>query len=658
MILDSIILENFGAYGGRQEAILTPEEGKPIILFGGMNGGGKTTLLDAIQLAFYGSKARISNRGSLSYKEYLRESIHRNSDPAEGASITVRFRRFIEGENRKFELQRFWHAGVKGIEETVRVLRDDLPDDIFTEHWDEVIEAYLPSNIAHLFFFDGEQIKYLAEGGHAAEILGSAIHSLLGLDLVDRLENDLKVFERRKKGEGLDPETARKLVQARGELDEIDHQQETAAMEEGSLVNEAGRLAKELHAKEDQFRSEGGELFLRRKELEDELAAVRNQKAATEAQIRELVAGPLPLLMVRHLLTEVEKVVRHEAEIKRALLLQEELEKRDAKILQVLNSDKLDVKSIRIMAKVFKEDRASRIGLVNEALVLDADDALAPQIAHLRETVLPIADQQARALAIQVTILDERIARFESELEMVPTVERIADVQQELEAVRKAYQAKQSELETIKVRRAALMRQRQMAEARLDKIGESDVDIQFVEDGRLRMLKHSQKVRETLNRFRTMIVQRYSKNMEALMLESFRKLLHKKELVSDLSINPETFEATLTTKGGKLLPFDRLSAGEKQLLATSLLWGLARASGRPVPTIIDTPLGRLDSSHRKHMIQRYFPNASHQVLLLSTDEEIVGSYFKDLKPYISRTYILDHDEQSGQTHIAEGYFNS
>ncbi|HMN14412.1 MAG TPA: AAA family ATPase, partial [Bellilinea sp.] len=114
MILDSIILENFGAYGGRQEAILTPEEGKPIILFGGMNGGGKTTLLDAVQLAFYGPKARISNRGRMAYKEYLRESIHRSSDPGEGAGIIVRFRRVIEGESRNFELQRSWRVGVKG----------------------------------------------------------------------------------------------------------------------------------------------------------------------------------------------------------------------------------------------------------------------------------------------------------------------------------------------------------------------------------------------------------------------------------------------------------------------------------------------------------------------------------------------------------------
>jgi DNA sulfur modification protein DndD len=132
--------------------------------------------------------------------------------------------------------------------------------------------------------------------------------------------------------------------------------------------------------------------------------------------------------------------------------------------------------------------------------------------------------------------------------------------------------------------------------------------------------------------------------------------LRKSELVTGLTIDPETFEPTLTDRDGQMLPFDRLSAGERQLLATSLLWGLARASGRPVPTIIDTPLGRLDSSHRRHMVKRYFPCASHQVLLLSTDEEIVDSYYQMLKPFITRSYLLAYDEKIGRTMIKRGYF--
>jgi len=88
------------------------------------------------------------------------------------------------------------------------VLVDGILDDLFTEHWDEVSKRTYPAALPTLFFFDGEQIKELSEGEHAAEDSRHRCHSLLGLDLVDRLETDLKVFERRKKAEGLDPEAA------------------------------------------------------------------------------------------------------------------------------------------------------------------------------------------------------------------------------------------------------------------------------------------------------------------------------------------------------------------------------------------------------------------------------------------------------------------
>jgi DNA sulfur modification protein DndD len=102
--------------------------------------------------------------------------------------------------------------------------------------------------------------------------------------------------------------------------------------------------------------------------------------------------------------------------------------------------------------------------------------------------------------------------------------------------------------------------------------------------------------------------------------------------------------------------FDKLSAGERQLLATSLLWGLARASGRPIPTVIDTPLGRLDSTHRRHLVERYFPVAAHQVILLSTDEEIHEQNLPRLKPAIARSYRLEFDDALRRTTVEPGYF--
>ena len=171
------------------------------------------------------------------------------------------------------------------------------------------------------------------------------------------------------------------------------------------------------------------------------------------------------------------------------------------------------------------------------------------------------------------------------------------------------------------------------------------------------MLRHSARVRTTLGAFRKAVIARHVRRIERLVLESYRQLLRKESLVTRLEIDPERFALTLYGRDGRALGADRLSAGERQLLAIALLWGLAKTSGRPLPTAIDTPLGRLDAGHRTHLVERYFPFASHQVLLFSTDEEIVGSHLEKLRPFIGRSYRLDYDDASGSTRIEEGYFD-
>ncbi len=141
------------------------------------------------------------------------------------------------------------------------------------------------------------------------------------------------------------------------------------------------------------------------------------------------------------------------------------------------------------------------------------------------------------------------------------------------------------------------------------------------------------------------------------MLDSFRELIRKPTLVTGLRIDPTTFNVELSGPKGQLTA-ERLSAGERQLLAIALLWGLARASGRVLPTVIDTPLGRLDSGHRSRLVSRYFPQASHQVMLLSTDEEITRSYYDTLKPSVGRSYRLRYDEAEARTVVEPGYFAS
>lgn len=656
MIIDSIRLENFGAYQGIQEATLTPEDDQPVILFGGMNGGGKTTLLDALQLALYGQRAKLSNRGRMAYRDYLRDSINRSADPGEGAGVIMRFRRTVDGKISQFELQRTWRIGVRGVEETFRVLKDGEYDAIFTDHWDEVIEAYLPAGISHLFFFDGEQIKELAEGGNAAAILGTAISSLLGLDLVERLDSDLRIFERRKKAEGLDPDAARQLAQAQEELTRIDQEQERLAMEMGGLVNECGRHGKDLRDKETRFQKEGGDLFQKRAQFERELSELECKKIDVETSLRELAAGPLPFLMLDSLLADVEKQADKEVEIRQNQLLMASLEKRDDKVLKFLELEDIPKAKIRRIEQDLKADRKHRADSAREDLILDADAQFAARVSLFRAKTLPEAATTGQELIRAIDLLDEKIARLRAELDRVPEHDKIAQYQTELDEARKAHAVKLAELDALKIRVDVMARQRLEAETRVDRFGDREIDAKVAEDDRQRMLHHSAKVRETMAKFRTKVIERHVSTMEALMLESFRTLLRKTDLVHDLRIDPVTFQVTLTGANQQILPFDRLSAGERQLLATAMLWGLARASGRPIPTVIDTPLGRLDSSHRQHLVERYFPSASHQVILLSTDEEIIGKYHKVLQPSVARHYLLAHDESVGSTNIKPGYF--
>jgi DNA sulfur modification protein DndD len=654
MILDAIIIENFGVYGGSQEIDLSPSKNKPVILFGGLNGGGKTTLLDALQLAFYGRKAKVSKRGKLSYLEYLQSAIHSGADPSEGACIGLRFRRILEGQEHHFHLARSWRLGARGIEENVTVLRDGELDPTLAEHWAEYIEGFLPNGIAHLFFFDGEQIKELAEGENAGEMLRTAVHSLLGLDLVERLENDLRVLEKKKRGESGDPEALQQALMAEEEVERLDTELGRLMSEAASKRSEAEQLAKKVAVKEDEYRKAGGELFDRRKQLEARQNELQQSVSAEEESLRHLAAGPAPLLMLTSLLYTVEKQVMDDTEIQRQKLVMEAIQERDKQMLAALKT--IPKPLAETLKKWLDQDQEKRQKSSGREMTLGADDSLLAELRHLRANALPKAAAEIERHMRKLESLRVELERMEREITRIPTKESIATIQIELDSISQRHQQAKLELNSLEARREQTIRQLAEAKKRADNAGRRVAELGLDDEDRERILRHSQKARDTLVKFREEVTRRHISRIEALILESFTQLLRKSGLVSAIQIHPVTFALSLTGGDGSPLSFDKLSAGERQLLATSLLWGLARASGRPIPTVIDTPLGRLDSTHRQHLVERYFPVAAHQVILLSTDEEIHEQNLPRLKPAIARSYRLEFDDTLRRTTVEPGYF--
>ena len=134
------------------------------------------------------------------------------------------------------------------------------------------------------------------------------------------------------------------------------------------------------------------------------------------------------------------------------------------------------------------------------------------------------------------------------------------------------------------------------------------------------------------------------------------KLASKKNLIEDIVIDPINFGIEYVDTNGKEIEKQSLSAGEQQLMVISLLWALGICSKKKLPVIIDTPLSRLDSAHREALLTTYFPNASEQTIILSTDSEVDRVAYNLLKPNIGDEFTLLYDDVKKCSTIEKGYF--
>ena len=145
MVIEELVLHNFGIYKGRQSINLAPvRKESPIILIGGLNGGGKTTFLDALQLALYGKRARFSNRGNIAYDKYLAKSINARIPPEEGAAIELQFRHHSDGKEKIYRIHRSWRVVNNNTFEKIEIRINGFVDRVITDGWDEVVEEFLP----------------------------------------------------------------------------------------------------------------------------------------------------------------------------------------------------------------------------------------------------------------------------------------------------------------------------------------------------------------------------------------------------------------------------------------------------------------------------------------------------------------------------------
>lgn len=653
MILDSICLHDFGVYSGRQEFDLSPpERNKPVVLIIGMNGAGKTTLINALQLCLWGSQARCFSIAGGSYQDFISKCINKSTQWNQ-ASVEILFRRVENGEEAKYRVNRTWTRSARSIREVLEVSRNKQNDKSLTEDWPQLIEEILPVNIAHLFFFDGEQVASYASSDGARELVRSGIYGLLGLDNITQIQKDLSVLEKKKQKDMVKDKPANEEIEKKEqELKEIDESiKHLLEMRAIFQTREVDPLQRELENAKNEYSSQGGEIKERREAISSRANEAERILETINRNLVKSCDGLLPLLIIKPYLDELIKLSKVEESAAQARNVLVTVMNHDSEIINLVKKSTKSTKTIEEIAKYCESFQNELKSTANQKTSISLSEEIKVELKSILSGRLESAEQQAINNMDAMNKCQDELDAAKFDLEKIPPPEALADIEKNIAILKHSLQEKKEALSDMNVKIESWRRQKERIESNKDSLLNELTEAEFEKNKTVLFIERSQDARKALSKFQDMVLTLHSERIEALALQSYQALLRKETFISELRIDKKSFDISLYDKSHILIPNDNLSAGERQLLAISLLWGMAKASGRVIPVAIDTPMGRLDSEHRKHLVERYFPYVSHQIILLSTDEEIVGDYKKALQPFIGRSYTLEYDDSTDTTAI-------
>ena len=669
MILHKLTLNNVGLFRGQQTIRLTPNGKGPIILIGGMNGAGKTTLLDAVRLCLYGRRALGHRVSHNEYNDYLSTMIHRDANSVmllNHAAVSLEFEYAHGGETTKYRVERAWRqSGVdrRTISEGLTVSENDLLNTEFeTEHWQNRIDELIPIGVSQFFFFNGEDIQKLADDSSHDLYLAESIKALLGLNLVERLQSDLRIYANRLLKRD-SPEPVQKEVETvESEIVTLRTSLTGAKTHVESLYTQIERLEIQITRQESRIAAEGGSYAKKRGNLKLRQEQLQNDIAVLENAIRDLCGELFPFTLVHELLKRLGERLVKEMELDEWETRNLALRTQNTEILETLASESF-WDDASLSASQIEDVRAKITPLLKTQLkrpktlqdfkkIRDRSAAECNRLLEWIDACLNDVPREFRELSdaledaqLELREVEQALQKVPSEEALRPLIEKLSALNQDLGQLHK--QAKDTD-QSIR----SLSYQLDVAERKLEKLHYT----QQLGQAHIQRQKRVEDVQSALTAYTKRLTHAKIASLGNAIVEGFNQLSHKPDRIKRVELDPQTFAVTLYDTHNRPLLKEELSAGEKQIYTTALLWALAKTSGKALPMILDTPLGRLDSNHRQLLIERYFPYASHQVVLLSTDTEVEGDLHSLLDPHISHTFHLAYQQAEGVTTIEEGYF--
>ena len=660
MHFSEIELYNFGIYKGQHNIeLIDQRKKKNITLVGGMNGRGKTTILDAIFLCLYGRKAIEYIVGKKeAYNKVLKDRINKSADDkTTHVKITMVM---DDDEDTIISITRTWSQTNSKISTDLIVEKNGIEDTYLSENWEYYVEELIPYGIAKFFFFDNEKISQIADDD-AFDKIKDSIKSVMGVTTVETLCTHIEKI-RKDKNASLKKSSAPALTKESEELSTVIEDYETKIRnlyaQRAALFPKLEKTANKLEETEQSFWKKGGNLGLNHDDIIREQHELKNRESALKEQAIALASSPAtPMCLCKELaVTTYNEIMSNEKSraVKYSYPIVSKLYK--SLLEEFKGNYSASTDSYKTLSKLVK----AQLKKLEDEIGSEAVNAITPLAKSLIEKF--ISEDIARISSEAMSIVSENkkviIALEQLEVHLSSSAEK-NDTVKLLNEI-KELQAKKTELET-EISRCddqihSAQFEKEQFERQLNKVLLKIASNADTSDDNVRIIEYSTMILDVMHEFVRRLQAQKVGILEKNITSCFKFLAQKQAIITSIIIDPETLDITLKDYKGGVLLKDQLSAGEKQMFAISILWGLALSSGYKLPVIIDTPMARLDSAHRSNFINKYLPNASSQVIVLSTDEEINGKYLDDIKAYVNKAYTLIYNDSEKCSTIEPGYF--
>ncbi len=664
MRFTTIELENIFAYDGKVVLDVGGTTGdRNIVLVWGRNGMGKTSLLKAIKLLFLGTEDR--NMRSIGFpptvltpRQFVLGDgaswsgvINRRAyrlDPDCVARVKVNW----EAGNDAASAERRWRKDGASYQESLVVFDGQVR--LTAEAAEERLQDFLPRDFVDLFFFDGEEVKALAEMAEGRKAVD--FDRVLRTTFITELATELSRIVRERRRALLEESVQEQLASVEAEITRAESAK-TAAEEyitgrEEELID-CRRELDQLMARRDNLRS--GASSAEREELEQRKDQLQGYVREQAEQICKLVPEVAPMIanpgLVSAALTELDERLSRGGSGEQSIVLRIKkalprwLEEGPPKLDQQMRTTLAGMLGTRLDSLV---ERMPPSGLFAS---LDRERA-----ARIRDTLLHFVSPEQRQTHYhllkdihrnRLELLQVRETLMELEVGSEATVSAYREVTELLERI-------QDNIERINQDIGQQKRRLQDAQATLDKRRKEFRQLEKASERATadsRDVKYIGRLARSLSDLREDLRREMRERVMALINEKFRILVHDHDFVRKIELD-DTYTLTFMDRNGRAIGRSSLSSGIKQLAATALLWAMKEVPEHEVPVIIDTPLGRIDRENQEHMLLNYYPNLAEQVIVLPTNAEIDERKYELIRNHVAKEYrIRNETGDSASVHV-------